>query len=339
MRIMVDLITIYNWDDTIFDDFHIPQGMDKETLINLMMRRLANLRIIYSEPETLKAYIGYWSIVRKKVWDHLWALAETSYDPLRNYDRTESRTTEYGKSTRNVSRRSEETSVTDTLRGTEQSTDTGTDTDNVNTTIRETDSENTSDARTITKQAASHTEGETAETKNETGSKDTSGSGSFSESGTNTIYGYNAETAANKDGYSKSGSNSQSGDEDTTYNSQLATTNEQDSTLSENTTDNDTIATSKTHNGDNIQTETKTHSLSHSGEHAGTNNRAGHAAIDDSNTETNSGEDTETAHAYGNIGVTTAQQMAEQELQLRPKLDIYSYIVEEFKAEFCVMLY
>ena len=44
-------------------------------------------------------------------------------------------------------------------------------------------------------------------------------------------------------------------------------------------------------------------------------------------------------HARGNIGVTTTQQMAEQEITLRPKLNIYEYIAESFKHEFCVMMY
>ena len=44
-------------------------------------------------------------------------------------------------------------------------------------------------------------------------------------------------------------------------------------------------------------------------------------------------------HARGNIGVTTTQQMAEQEIALRPKLNIYEYIAESFKQEFFVMMY
>lgn len=41
----------------------------------------------------------------------------------------------------------------------------------------------------------------------------------------------------------------------------------------------------------------------------------------------------------GNIGVTTSQQMLEQELELAPKLDIYEYISKSFKRRFCLMVY
>lgn len=41
----------------------------------------------------------------------------------------------------------------------------------------------------------------------------------------------------------------------------------------------------------------------------------------------------------GNIGVTTSQEMLEQELELAPKLDIYQYISDSFKRRFCLMVY
>ena len=41
----------------------------------------------------------------------------------------------------------------------------------------------------------------------------------------------------------------------------------------------------------------------------------------------------------GNIGVTMTQQMLSAELDVRPKLNIYSYIIEDFKQRFCLMIY
>lgn len=42
---------------------------------------------------------------------------------------------------------------------------------------------------------------------------------------------------------------------------------------------------------------------------------------------------------HGNIGVTTSQQMLTSELELTPLLDIYTRIADDFKREFCVMVY
>ena len=44
-------------------------------------------------------------------------------------------------------------------------------------------------------------------------------------------------------------------------------------------------------------------------------------------------------HAYGNIGVTTSQQMLESELEIRPKLNIYEIIANFFFTEFVIYTY
>ena len=41
----------------------------------------------------------------------------------------------------------------------------------------------------------------------------------------------------------------------------------------------------------------------------------------------------------GNIGVTTTQQMLREELEIRPQLNIYSYIIEDLKSRFCLLIY
>lgn len=43
--------------------------------------------------------------------------------------------------------------------------------------------------------------------------------------------------------------------------------------------------------------------------------------------------------AFGNIGVTTSQQMLESELELAPKLNVFNYIIESFKNRFCIEVY
>ena len=48
---------------------------------------------------------------------------------------------------------------------------------------------------------------------------------------------------------------------------------------------------------------------------------------------------TKTSRIHGNIGVTTSQQMLEQEMQIAGKLNIYNYIVNEFKQRFCITVY
>ena len=45
------------------------------------------------------------------------------------------------------------------------------------------------------------------------------------------------------------------------------------------------------------------------------------------------------SNVSGNIGVTTSQQMLNQELDVSERTDIYRYISESFKQRFCLMVY
>ena len=57
------------------------------------------------------------------------------------------------------------------------------------------------------------------------------------------------------------------------------------------------------------------------------------------NTDTNSGKDSTSIHAYGNIGVTTSQQMVLAELDLVPRLDLIDFIADDWHSEFNLMIY
>lgn len=53
-------------------------------------------------------------------------------------------------------------------------------------------------------------------------------------------------------------------------------------------------------------------------------------------------EDVEVTHEsriHGNIGVTTSQQMLEQEMLIAPKLNVINYMIDSFKNRFCILVY
>ena len=51
------------------------------------------------------------------------------------------------------------------------------------------------------------------------------------------------------------------------------------------------------------------------------------------------GETTRENHTTGNVGVTTSQQMASQEVELAPNLNVMKMIVNSFKERFCLLVY
>jgi hypothetical protein len=60
--------------------------------------------------------------------------------------------------------------------------------------------------------------------------------------------------------------------------------------------------------------------------------------VTDAATDTGTVEITKTGNAKGNIGVTTTQQMIEAERDV-VKFNIYDYILQSFKARFCILVY
>ena len=90
-----------NPDHSVFEQMQLPEGIDKDTLIGSIILRCNEFELLYSDPDFMIAAVNVWS--RKNYWTFdKWVKAiNIDYDPLYNYDRTESSTDthegEYGK--------------------------------------------------------------------------------------------------------------------------------------------------------------------------------------------------------------------------------------------------
>ena len=61
--------------------------------------------------------------------------------------------------------------------------------------------------------------------------------------------------------------------------------------------------------------------------------------VDSSGSGSASNTNTRTGRAYGNIGVTTSQEMLRQEVELRLSLNLAEIISRSFKNYFCIQIY
>lgn len=89
---MLDLITIYNYDNTIFDNLQLPASMNKGDFVNNLLLETAELELLYSRPDFLKFAIGAWSKKELSIWEKLDATLHYEYNPIYNTDRTETET-------------------------------------------------------------------------------------------------------------------------------------------------------------------------------------------------------------------------------------------------------
>lgn len=83
------MIGLYEYDKTIFDNLTLPEGLDKDTLIDNILLRSGEFEVIYPDADFMKFSIGAWS----RKWSATitrWVTAlAIEYNPLENYDRYE----------------------------------------------------------------------------------------------------------------------------------------------------------------------------------------------------------------------------------------------------------
>ena len=76
-------------NDDLFEFLSVPEGIDRELLINNILLRGGEFEVLYADPDFLKNMIGVWS----SKWQHTmvrWINAlSIDYNPLENYDRME----------------------------------------------------------------------------------------------------------------------------------------------------------------------------------------------------------------------------------------------------------
>ena len=88
----LSILGLYQYDNRIFDGLVVPQGIDKETLINNILSETAEFEVLYTEPRFLSNMIAAWSAKELPVWEKLVETLHYEYDPISNYDRNEEST-------------------------------------------------------------------------------------------------------------------------------------------------------------------------------------------------------------------------------------------------------
>lgn len=286
---------------SLFDDIRLPDGVDKQTLVNTILVESGELEVMYTDGDFLKVAITTWFERKYAMLDRWIKAINIEYKPLENYNRTERWTDKSDGTTSNNGTKNSKTnnSGTDTLEGTTSNngsrnsktnnsgSDTGTDTNN------ETIDNTSSDSTTVGAQTSSDETKVSAFNTNEysPSQKDESSIGER----TDTTSGTGKTTASST----------------FTKNNEYAN----ESTVVDTTEDNGTVNNTNTHVSESTIVDTTSDN--------GTS----------SNTSEHSGE------MYGNIGVTTSQQMLEAEMTLWGKIDIYRDTAEMFVQDFCIMIY
>lgn len=99
MQAKLSVLGLYNWDSKLFDGFSLPDTVDAETLRNLIFSETAELEVLYSDPSIFNMILRSWSKSRVEDWRRVESALIAEYNPIENYDRTETHSDVY---TRNL---------------------------------------------------------------------------------------------------------------------------------------------------------------------------------------------------------------------------------------------
>ena len=83
------LIGMYNFDDTLFEYLTLPDGIDKETLVDNILLQSGDFEVLYPNFDFLKMSIGAWSKKWQPTFERWQNALSLEYNPLENYDRQE----------------------------------------------------------------------------------------------------------------------------------------------------------------------------------------------------------------------------------------------------------
>ncbi len=95
MAATMSILGLYNYDPNIFELLHLPDSVQQQTIIDLIISEAAELEILYPNPDILRVIIGAWSKARQNAWARIAAALDAEYNPIENTDRYEDHLEDY----------------------------------------------------------------------------------------------------------------------------------------------------------------------------------------------------------------------------------------------------
>ena len=300
----MDLIGLYNYDQTLLDSLVLPEDLEdkRDTIKENILLETAERELVYPDAAFLKYAIGVWSAKQSPIWEELYKTTQYEYNPIWNVDGTVI----------------EDRDLSGTDYRTDDHTTTRTHTDTITRTHNDTD--------TITHGKTDTTTHGLTDTITH-GKTDTTTHG-LTDTIDESVYGYNSTTKAP----SAQKIDAQSGT--TTVAESGTTTDAQSGTT--------TVAQSGTTTDAQSGTTTVAESGTTADAHTGTITDAHTGSITDADTGTinhdTSDSGTITTTRQGNIGVTSTQSLIQEQREV-VKLNIIDVIIKDFADRFCLKVY
>ena len=132
LRSKISIMGLYEYDDSIFDNFNVPDEMDRDVTIAEILMQCAELELIYPSAPIMKTAIENWTKAELPQWQRAYRDMTIEYNPIWNVDGTETETIERELSGRDVNTLNTDKNNTRTI---ESEVETNNETETQNTTV------------------------------------------------------------------------------------------------------------------------------------------------------------------------------------------------------------
>jgi len=85
---LLSIIGLYEYDNNLFQGLQLPEGLDRDSVINEILLQCAELEIVYPNIDIMKLAITTWSVANQYTWQKLYDTMVVKYNPIWNVDAT-----------------------------------------------------------------------------------------------------------------------------------------------------------------------------------------------------------------------------------------------------------
>lgn len=89
LKAQLTLFALYNFVPDLFNNLTFPEGIDRGQALDAILWECADLELVYSNPELIKRKMLSFSADYSYKWSQLYRSMHFEYNPIDNYDRTE----------------------------------------------------------------------------------------------------------------------------------------------------------------------------------------------------------------------------------------------------------
>lgn len=88
----LSILGLYQYDNTLFDNMKLPDEINKDHVIYSILSECAEFELLYSDYDFMKFMITLWSEKELDIWRRLYNTTVLDYNPINNYNITETET-------------------------------------------------------------------------------------------------------------------------------------------------------------------------------------------------------------------------------------------------------